>query len=111
MKLLYCLTCGTYTLKANFDFETRHPGKLVRDNGGVVIKIGGRSLPETVPISKAQAAYCMVCGTELEIQEVDPCPHESDDRYWIVNPDARPPSRKCELCQIREQGRLVVEFD
>jgi len=107
MKLLHCATCGTYTRKANFDIATRHPGRLEVQEGAIVARLGGRNLPEFVPLAGIQRAFCMVCDEQLAVEEMDVCPHESDDRYWIDKSGDKAPVRVCELCGYRQVGTYV----
>jgi len=111
MKLLYCPTCDTYTVKANFDIATRHPGRLEIQDGAIVAHLGGRSVPEYVPLAQIQRAYCMVCDAQLEIRDVDPCPHESDEQYWIIKAEWPIPARVCSLCRFRQLGHYVEVWD
>lgn len=107
MRLLHCATCGTYTRKANFDINTRHPGRLEVREGKIVARLGGRSLPEYVPLIDIQRAYCMVCDGPLTVEELETCPHESDDRYWEDKDGDKRPVRVCQLCGFRQEGEYV----
>ena len=106
MRLLQCAEHG-YTIKANFDIETRHPGRLEVQDGAIVVHLGGRSLSEYVPLSDIQRAYCMICGVQLEVVTLDDCPHETDDQFWKAQRDNNRPTRTCTLCGFREVGVYV----
>lgn len=102
MQLLYCSACDKYYSRAEFDIATRQPGRIGTQGDVFGVRLGSRSLPEKVPWARVQRAICLDCGAVLELFDIDPCPHESDDQYWQVNTSNTPPTRKCELCNVRE---------
>jgi len=111
MKLLYCADCDLYTKDAEFDFSTRQRGKAeVQADGSVVIRLGsgGKTLPDTVPWSKVQVAYCLKCGGEMTVEDVEPCPHitSPNDAYWNIYRD-NPPYRICQLCKAKQTASWV----
>ena len=109
MNLLYCSTNDRYYRKAQFDIATRQNGRLVEDDGHVIVRLGGRALPESVPWARIQRAICPDCSATLELVDIDPCPHTTDDQYWKVNMGNHPPTRRCELCGVTQTAVYVFE--
>ena len=111
MKLLYCASCDLYGKVGEFDFATRQRGKVeILEDDSVIVRLGsgGKALPDSVPWSKVQVAYCLVCDGMMTVEDVDPCPHISapKEEYWRVYND-KPPYRICQLCGVRQTATYV----
>ena len=109
MIFLYCATCGYYMPTAKLNIATRIPGRLVYVDGSPVVRIGGGfDIPKEIAPALVENAYCMVCAGELERRNLDVCPHEADDRYWVTKTGETVPVRVCDLCQERQTGTYII---
>ena len=104
MKIFRCEECGTYTRRVSIEIplwikaKINELGEFWLDDPDFELP-WDRKVHEPIDID----ACCEECSGELELIDIDECPHVWEKTYGAWNRDAR----RCSLCGMKQKGEII----
>jgi len=104
MKLLQCKSCGTYRREAYVNAPMSFRAQFT--DKGTFLFADPDFDPNGREWEKVVLGLCPECEGELEIVEIEQCPH---DWRRVLSGWSDRPRQRCRLCNREREGRVIFD--